>query len=116
MNPLSALIEPLERLITEHGSAAILREHLALLKTQASILETKITELNSENQNLKAEVKDLRQKIDNCQKINEQLKQELANHNTPPASASSEPTQDDYHAKRKRLIFLKRRKAERDGW
>ncbi len=97
LNPLLALIEPLEKLIIEHGSAVVLREHLALLKTQASILET-------ENEQLRREVKDLRLEMDKCENLNKELRQQLAKHSIPPASASSEPGPDGYHAKRRKLL------------
>ena len=49
LNPLKALLNPLEKLITEHGSAAIQTKHIALLKEQFSILQQEIVKLAAEN-------------------------------------------------------------------
>ncbi|KAF0145248.1 MAG: hypothetical protein FD156_1079 [Nitrospirae bacterium] len=85
MKKLTALLKPLEKLITEHGSAAIQTKHIALLKEQLTLAEKKIESFETENQNLKriikrqeTEITDLRLKIDNCQKINKQIKQKIS--------------------------------------
>lgn len=39
MSLLNSLLDPIERLINEHGSAAVLREYLALLKAKQAELE-----------------------------------------------------------------------------
>ena len=49
LNPITALSEQLEKLINEHGSAAILRDHLAMFKDQVMILEKKAAMLETEN-------------------------------------------------------------------
>ena len=49
----------IEKWITEHGSAAALREHVALLKTQMGILEKENSVLKKENFELKIQVRDL---------------------------------------------------------
>lgn len=54
------LLDGLEKLITEHGSAAILKERIALANDKYSALETKVKELNEENARLRAEVAELR--------------------------------------------------------
>ena len=54
-NPIMMLLEPLEKLITEHGSAVIQEKHIALLREQLAILDKKLTMLESENKVLKAE-------------------------------------------------------------
>jgi hypothetical protein len=56
------LFDHLEKLINEHGSAAILREHLALVKAEQAALERKNSNLCTENASLKAVV--AQQKID----------------------------------------------------
>ena len=70
------LLDSIEKLITEHGSAAILRERIALandkhaaLEKKASTLETENTELKvqvqagqSENERLRAEIAALKEK------------------------------------------------------
>jgi hypothetical protein len=55
LNPVTALSEQFQKLITEHGSATILRDHLALLKDQVVLLEKKAASLESENAILKSE-------------------------------------------------------------
>jgi FtsZ-binding cell division protein ZapB len=75
LNPIMALFDPLERLINEHGSAAILRDHVALFKDQLVILKEKFTNLETEkhsfeteNQNLKTENAILKNKIQTYEK------------------------------------------------
>ena len=68
-----SLLDSIEKLITEHGSAVVLREHLSLLKTQATILET-------ENSNFKTEIEDLRNKIQNCETINKELNRQISHY------------------------------------
>lgn len=55
MNPISALFAPIEKLINEHGSAAILRDHVALFRDQLTVLKDKFTVLTTENEHLKTE-------------------------------------------------------------
>lgn len=62
------IFEGFEKLINEHGSAAILREHLLLLKTQFAILEKENAVLKYENQNLKTENDNLKKKIRDYEK------------------------------------------------
>lgn len=45
--------DTIEKLITEHGSAAILREHVALLKSQMQAKDATIENQRIENENLK---------------------------------------------------------------
>jgi len=49
------IFQDIERLITEHGSAAILRERLSLAADQYSALEKKVTELEAKTVELQAE-------------------------------------------------------------
>jgi predicted nuclease with TOPRIM domain len=46
------LISPLERLIDEHASAAILQKHLASVRSQLTNYEAKYKELEAENAQL----------------------------------------------------------------
>jgi predicted RNA-binding Zn-ribbon protein involved in translation (DUF1610 family) len=55
----------IERLITEHGSAAILRERLSLAAEQYAALERKVAELESENTKLNSENSELQQQVRN---------------------------------------------------
>lgn len=59
-NLLMALFDPLERLITEHGSAAIQEKHIALLTCELAILKDKFLLLATENETLEAENKALK--------------------------------------------------------
>lgn len=67
MNPLNII----EKWINEHGSAAILRDHVALLKEQIaasdrkqSVLETENATLKKTNAELKSENNDLRYHVE----------------------------------------------------
>lgn len=46
------LFDTIEKLITEHGSSAILREHLDLLRAQVAAKDSEIATLNAKLQNL----------------------------------------------------------------
>jgi hypothetical protein len=52
-----------EKLINEHGSAAILREHLVLLKAEQSALEKKCADLDAKSKAFEAENQQLRSDI-----------------------------------------------------
>jgi FtsZ-binding cell division protein ZapB len=49
-----------EKLINEHGSAAILREHLGLLKAEQAALERKCADLDAKSKALESENEQLR--------------------------------------------------------
>jgi hypothetical protein len=68
LNPITAISEQLQKLITEHGSATILRDHLALFKDQVALLEKKEASLESENAILRAENDELKKKIQKYEK------------------------------------------------
>lgn len=70
LNPITALFDPIEKLINEHGSAAILRDQIALFKDQLAILKDKFTVLEGENHNLEMENHKLRTE-------NEQLRKKI---------------------------------------
>ncbi len=53
------LLESIDRLITERGSAAVLDKHNAFLKTQLESIRERVVELEKENSNLKAEIANL---------------------------------------------------------
>ena len=67
----------IERLITEHGSAAILRERLALAEQQYKTLERKVVELENQNAVLQA-------KYEECEKQRKTLEDKLAQQTPPP--------------------------------
>jgi cell division protein FtsB len=58
------LLAALEKLITEHGSAAILRERLDAFRDDVQRLEQRNTQLEAENAKLETEKKDLREQLD----------------------------------------------------
>ena len=64
MNPLPYI----EKWISEHGSAAVLRDHVALLKTQMEDLQAKNTVLENENAELKRERDALKTERDDLRK------------------------------------------------
>ncbi len=57
------LLDAIDRLITERGSAAVLREHLALIRTQAQALERQVGELQQETARQKRRITELEQHI-----------------------------------------------------
>src|SRR5438874_152742 len=61
---LSALFGPIERLIEEHGSAAIQGKHIAFLREQLSILKEQFAQAQRRIEELEAENSDLRQKLE----------------------------------------------------
>jgi len=57
INPIKALVDLVDRGITERGSAQILRERLGLAADKYDALATKAEQLEAENTSLKAELK-----------------------------------------------------------
>ena len=57
------LFSDIQTLITEHGSAAILRERIALLADQAKALEKQVEDLKAENAELKQRNSELHRKL-----------------------------------------------------
>jgi regulator of replication initiation timing len=53
----------IERLITEHGSAAILKEHVTLLKAKLDMLKDEFSKLEKENSQLKQRVSELERQV-----------------------------------------------------
>lgn len=54
------LLDGLEKLINEHGSAAILKERITLANDKHAALEAKVTALEAEKTKLHKEIEDLR--------------------------------------------------------
>lgn len=95
LNPITALSEQLQKLITEHGSAAILREHLALFKDQVVVLEKqsvalekKIAVLESDKLLMHTKMKDLEVINEQLKDDNSDLRKQAETHNNPVASGS----------------------------
>ena len=59
-----SIFDSIEKLITEHGSASILRERLAQAKDQHAILEGKASALERENTQLKSDCERLKLDLD----------------------------------------------------
>ncbi len=65
INPITALSEQLQKLITEHGSAIILRDHLALFKDKLIMSEKEFSALTIENVKLKDKIETLESQLQN---------------------------------------------------
>lgn len=59
-----SVIDLFEKLINEHGSSIILRDHLAFLRDQFAALEKKLAICMEERTKLKAENENIKAKID----------------------------------------------------
>lgn len=57
------ILSDLERLITEHASAAVLKERIALAEDKYAALERRVKELTEENGKLRAENAELVRKL-----------------------------------------------------
>ena len=77
LNPITALSEQLQKLINEHGSAAILRDHLSLFKDQVLLLEKENVKLKSENIILASKIEILESKNEKFSKENDELRQKI---------------------------------------
>lgn len=73
------LLDGIERLINEHGSAVILKERIALANDKYAALEQKLAaselrtkELESENQGLRVDLEKAKIEIQNLKKLTEQ--------------------------------------------
>jgi hypothetical protein len=83
MNPITALAEQFEKLINEHGSAAILRDHLALIKDKSAIFEGEKIKLESENSSLQTKIQALEEKNQQLAVLNEDLKNKINAYENP---------------------------------
>ena len=70
------LLDGLEKLINEHGSATILRERIALAEDKHSALETKVAELETENKTLKSNLEKATKEIARLNNIVESFQKE----------------------------------------
>lgn len=77
LNPIVALSEQLQKLINEHGSAAILRDHLAMFKDQVSSLEKDNLRLVNEIGAYKINDEKLTSDIDHLKKENDILRKKI---------------------------------------
>ena len=67
---MAGVFELLDKLITEHGSAAVLREHISLIKAQYAALE-------AENKDLKLKLNDMQARLDQLQSQHKQASGQL---------------------------------------
>ena len=92
LNPIIALSEQLQKLINEHGSAAILRDHLALFKDQVLLLEKENLRLLNETGVYKASEEKLKSNIEHLQKEIEILKSKIQEYEHPHDALLNETT------------------------
>lgn len=71
------ILSEIERLINEHGSAAILKERLALASDQYSALEKKLSDAGVREEQLKSENASLRLDLENAKKSIQSLEEKL---------------------------------------
>ncbi|OGW25492.1 MAG: hypothetical protein A2X55_03270 [Nitrospirae bacterium GWB2_47_37] len=86
------LLDKFEKLINEHGSASILKEHLSLMKSQQAILERENEDLKKESASLKSKIDVLEKEIQNLKIDNGDLKKkitDLENSDEPFACGST---------------------------
>lgn len=69
-----SILKPIEKWITENGSAAVLEKHLALLKAELAVAGRKFAELASEKERLEAELQDCRVQAEHLRAEVEKLK------------------------------------------
>jgi hypothetical protein len=112
LNPITALSEQLQKLINEHGSAAILRDHLALFKDQVLLLEKENTRLITENVDLAAKVTVLQSekevletKANNLTKDNKELRGKIQEYEHPTHKISHSDSLDDQKVNILKLLF-----------
>ena len=77
LNPIVALSEQLQKLINEHGSASILRDHLALFKDQIILLEKEISSLREKALDFQSEKELCKAKTQQLTKDNEELREKI---------------------------------------
>jgi hypothetical protein len=58
-----SILSDIERWITEHGSAVILKEHRSFLQAQLGAAKDDVTKLEKENADLKSKVAELEKKL-----------------------------------------------------
>jgi len=88
LNPITALSEQLQKLINEHGSAAILRDHLALFKDQVLLLEKENLRLSNETSTYKINEEKFNSDIEHLKKENEILLSKIQKYEQPTEQAS----------------------------
>lgn len=112
LNPITALSEQLQKLINEHGSAAILRDHLALFKDQVVLLEKENARLVSGNSELttketvlRGEKEILEAKIEQLTKDNEELRSKIQKYEQSTNQTTHKIILDDHKVNILKLLF-----------
>jgi hypothetical protein len=100
LNPIVALTEKFEKLITEHGSATIQSKHIALLKDQFAFLEKENAKLNTKLEKFVSKHQILRTENANLKKENAKLLKIIHTFKRPSQDLSHITEQD------KILMFL----------
>jgi len=88
------ILDQIEKLINEHGSAAILRDHLALFKDQVLSTEAKITDLTNKVQMLDQEKAVLNAKVSQLTKDNEELRSKVKQYEEAPRGLQTKAESD----------------------
>lgn len=65
------LLDGLEKLINEHGSAVILKERIELANDKYAALESKVSNLEAENKTLRLDLEKAQDEIQNLKKLTE---------------------------------------------
>jgi len=82
---MKKLFDGFEKLINEHGSAAILKERISLANDQYSFLEKQKISLESENENIKDENRALKLNLEEAKEKIKELEEQISSiHNTNP--------------------------------
>ncbi len=88
------LLDQIEKLIKEHGSSSILRDHLALFKDQVVLLEKENTILRGTVRDLQAEKEGLLAKIEYLSDENEWLRKGIPQDSESPGGLLDQPKLD----------------------
>ena len=80
MNPLPYI----EKWISEHGSASVLRDHVGLLKTQMEKLESEIDSLKTSLKNVEAERDSFKAQTEKLQSQLDDARKEIERYNQRP--------------------------------
>jgi predicted RNase H-like nuclease (RuvC/YqgF family) len=97
---LNSILGPLEKLITEHGSAVIQERHISLLKSELTVYEKRISEFEAKVAILEAENTDIKAKLKNSQTENKELRAKVKEYEDiaqNPHERKAETNFDPFH-------------------
>jgi hypothetical protein len=89
---MGLILDKLEKLLIEHGSAAVRGDIIALLREQARIADKKIAELEIENTSLKTKFGSVNEDLDLAKAENKRLANEIDSLRNQPANERLEKT------------------------